>query len=34
VAVVLENQHGFGGTTAAPIAKTILQALLAGKSNP
>jgi peptidoglycan glycosyltransferase len=28
VAVVLENQTGFGGTTAAPIAKTILQALL------
>ncbi len=28
VAVVLENQTGYGGTTAAPIAKTILQALL------
>ena len=28
VAVVLENQHGVGGTTAAPIAKTIMQALL------
>jgi peptidoglycan glycosyltransferase len=28
VAVVLENQTGAGGKTAAPIAKTILQALL------
>jgi peptidoglycan glycosyltransferase len=28
VAVVLENQTGYGGTTAAPIAKTIMQALL------
>ena len=28
VAVVLENQHGVGGTTAAPIAKTIMEALL------
>jgi peptidoglycan glycosyltransferase len=28
VAVVLENQTGFGGTTAAPIARTIMQALL------
>ncbi len=28
VAVVLEKQHGFGGTVAAPIAKLILQALL------
>ena len=34
VAVVLENQTGAGGTTAAPIAKEIMQALLAGKSNP
>jgi len=34
VAVVLENQTGAGGTTAAPIAKEILQALLAGRSNP
>src|SRR6266540_503677 len=34
VAVVLENQIGAGGTTAAPIAKQIMQALLAGKSNP
>jgi peptidoglycan glycosyltransferase len=28
VAVILENQHGVGGHTAAPIAKTILEALL------
>ena len=34
VAVVLENQRGTGGTTAAPIAKTIMQALLRSRSNP
>jgi penicillin-binding protein A len=34
VAVVLENQTGAGGTTAAPIAKEIMQALLASKANP
>ena len=28
VAVMLENQSGTGGTTAAPIARTIMQALL------
>lgn len=28
VAVALENQTGFGGTTAAPIAKQIMQAIL------
>jgi peptidoglycan glycosyltransferase len=28
VAVVLENQRGVGGSTAAPIAKTIMEALL------
>jgi penicillin-binding protein A len=32
VAVFLENQHGVGGTTAAPIAKAILEALL--RSHP
>lgn len=32
VAVVLENQHGFGGTTAAPIAKALMQAVLSGGS--
>jgi penicillin-binding protein A len=34
VAVVLENQTGAGGTTAAPIAKEIMQALLVRRSNP
>jgi peptidoglycan glycosyltransferase len=34
VAVVLQNQTGSGGTTAAPIAKAIMQAILAGRSNP
>jgi peptidoglycan glycosyltransferase len=34
VAVVLQNQTGFGGQVSAPIAKTVMQALLAGKSNP
>jgi peptidoglycan glycosyltransferase len=28
VAVTLQNQTGFGGTTAAPIAKQLLQAVL------
>jgi peptidoglycan glycosyltransferase len=28
IAVVLQNQTGFGGTTAAPIAKTVMEALL------
>jgi len=32
VAVTLENQHGFGGTTAAPIAKVLLQAVLNQRS--
>jgi len=31
IAVVLENQRGVGGTTAAPIAKTVMQAILAGR---
>ncbi len=34
VAVVLQNQTGAGGTTAAPIAKAVMQAILAGRSNP
>jgi peptidoglycan glycosyltransferase len=34
VAVVLEDQSGSGGTTAAPIARQIMQAILAGRSNP
>jgi peptidoglycan glycosyltransferase len=33
VAVTLENQTGFGGTTAAPIAKLLLQAVLSPRSN-
>ena len=33
VAVTLENQHGFGGTTAAPIAKLLMQAVLSPRSN-
>lgn len=32
VAVVLQNQTGAGGTTAAPIAKVIMESLLAGRS--
>ena len=34
IAVVLQNQTGAGGATAAPIAKAVMQALLAGRSNP
>ncbi|HEY6835033.1 MAG TPA: penicillin-binding protein 2 [Gaiellaceae bacterium] len=34
VAVVLQNQSGAGGTTAAPIAKTIMESLLAGRRGP
>jgi cell division protein FtsI/penicillin-binding protein 2 len=30
IAVVLERQHGFGGSIAAPIAKQVMQALLHG----
>jgi len=33
VAVVLENQRGFGGTTAAPIVKEIMEAILRKTSN-
>ena len=33
VAVLLEQQSGAGGTTAAPIAKSVMQALLAVPSN-
>ena len=33
VAVALENQTGFGATTAGPIAKTIVEAILAQRSN-
>ena len=34
VAVVLQNQTGAGGTTAAPIAKTITESLLSGRRGP
>ena len=34
VAVVLEDQTGFGGQVSAPIAKTIMQAILSRRSNP
>jgi penicillin-binding protein A len=34
VAVVLQNQTGAGGTTAAPIAKAIMESLLSGRSGP
>jgi hypothetical protein len=30
---VLENQRGFGGQTAAPIAKEIMEAILRKPSN-
>jgi peptidoglycan glycosyltransferase len=33
VAVVLQNQSGTGGSTAAPIAKQVMQALLRRPSN-
>jgi peptidoglycan glycosyltransferase len=34
IAVMLENQSGAGGTTAAPIAQKVMQALLGRRSNP
>ena len=34
VAVVLQNQAGVGGTTAAPIARAVMQAILQGTENP
>jgi penicillin-binding protein A len=34
VAVVLQNQSGTGGTTAAPIAREVMQAILQGTENP
>ena len=34
IAVVLQDQTGSGGTTAAPIARAVMQAILAGGSNP
>jgi peptidoglycan glycosyltransferase len=34
IAVVLQNQSGVGGTTAAPIARSVMQAILQGTENP
>ncbi|MCS7006179.1 MAG: penicillin-binding protein 2 [Gaiellaceae bacterium] len=34
IAVVLERQSGTGGTTAAPIARAVMEAILRSKENP
>jgi penicillin-binding protein A len=34
IAVVLQNQSGTGGTTAAPIAREVMQAILSQRENP
>jgi penicillin-binding protein A len=34
IAVVLQNQSGTGGTTAAPIARGVMQAILSQRENP
>jgi peptidoglycan glycosyltransferase len=34
IAVVLQNQSGTGGSTAAPIARAVMQAILQGAENP
>ena len=34
IAVVLQNQSGTGGATAAPIAREVMQAILQGTENP
>jgi len=34
IAVVLQNQSGTGGVTAAPIARAVMQAILQGAENP
>ena len=34
VAVVLQNQSGTGGTTAAPIAREVMEAILRSTENP
>jgi penicillin-binding protein A len=34
IAVVLQNQSGTGGTTAAPIARTVMEAVLSQEENP
>jgi peptidoglycan glycosyltransferase len=33
VAVVLQNQSGVGGTTAAPIARAVMEAILSSRKN-
>jgi peptidoglycan glycosyltransferase len=34
IAVVLQNQAGTGGTTAAPIARAVMEAILSQRANP
>jgi peptidoglycan glycosyltransferase len=34
IAVVLQNQAGTGGTTAAPIARAVMEAILSQSENP
>ena len=34
IAVVLQNQSGTGGATAAPIARAVMQAILQRTENP
>ena len=34
VAVVLQNQSGVGGTTAAPVARRVMEAILSSRNNP
>jgi peptidoglycan glycosyltransferase len=34
IAVVLQNQSGTGGSTAAPIARAVMQAILSRTENP
>jgi peptidoglycan glycosyltransferase len=34
IAVVLQDQSGTGGATAAPIARAVMQAILQGTENP
>jgi penicillin-binding protein A len=34
VAVVLQNQSGVGGTTAAPIARDVMESILSSRKNP
>jgi hypothetical protein len=31
---VLQNQSGGGGTTAAPIARAVMEAILSSRKNP